>query len=336
MNDSLTLHGGALDAMKQLFPCAPEPWLDLSTGVNPWPYDGGVSSLQSATLLPTAAAHTACRDAMAAAVGAPADSLLLAPGSELLIRLLPSVLSLNSVCVLSPSYADHEMAWQRSATNVVTHSDPLRLVNQVDGLVICNPNNPDGRTWTRQQLTRAREALAAKGGYLIVDEAYADLQPELSMAASGGESGLIIFRSFGKFYGLPGLRLGALIAPPSIVAGMSELLGVWPVTGPTLECATAAFRDAEWQRMTREHLRVMRCAMDTKLRDAGIIVKGGTDLYRYVDVTDAKTLWNALAERGIYTRRFSWSNTTLRIGLTSSEADLQRLCDALSSVAAST
>lgn len=324
------LHGGALNFMQTEFPDAPTPWVDLSTGVNPWAYP--IDGLAHAALqrLPTQKAGDACRMAMARAVGAAPESILLAPGSELLIRLLPFVIAPRNVAVLSPTYGDHARAWRAANATVVETHNPLEAIDDADAIVLCNPNNPDGRTFAPEDLTRAAECLAARGGWLILDEAYADLYPTLSMAAHGGRAGLIVLRSFGKFFGLPGLRLGALIAPHMILEKMAAHLGVWPVSGPALEIGAKAYNDASWQANTRATLSRSRERLDRIFTKSGLHEISGVDLFRYVRIDNATAIWRELAQAGIYVRRFCWSEDHLRIGLPHNAEAEQRLAAAFS------
>jgi cobalamin biosynthesis protein CobC len=329
MKDDL-LHGGALDRMQAAYPYAPTPWIDLSTGINPWPYPVGALPPSAWEHLPTAAAMQACRAAMARAIGAPEASLLLAPGSELLIRLLPTVIAPRTVALASPTYGDHARAWRASGADVTETADPLAEAGKVDALVLCNPNNPTGTVLERSQLGQALTRQVARNGWLIVDEAYADLVPALSLAPLAGAGNLIILRSFGKFYGLAGLRLGALLGPPALLEAMSQRLGVWPVSGPALAIGTQAYSDGLWQAETRDRLAATRRRLDKILLDTGLWLIGGTDLFRLVKTEKAPQLWHRLAEAGIYVRRFDYAPDLLRIGLPADAAAEHRLAAALS------
>ncbi|MEM8920490.1 MAG: threonine-phosphate decarboxylase CobD [Pseudomonadota bacterium] len=323
------IHGGALDAMKAAFPEAPQPWIDLSTGVNPWPYPDRRLSERALTCLPIVTDQDACKNAMASAIGAPADALLLAPGSELLIRLLPDIIHPRRVAILSPTYGDHANAWKRDGIDVVETPDPLSFADKADAVVITHPNNPDGRLFDLDALETAREKLAARGGWLIVDEAYADLSPEISFAPRGGAEGLVVFRSFGKFFGLPGLRLSGLIAPPAVRERMARRLGVWPASGAALEIGARAYADLDWQSQTRKELSEAADRLHDTLDRAGFKIVGGTALYRYVQSKDAHQVWARLAEQGVYVRRFDGSNSHLRFGLPPTPAAEARLAKAL-------
>ena len=329
MTDDL-LHGGALDRMQAAYPNAPTPWVDLSTGINPWPYPVGALPPEAWQHLPTAAAMQACRAAMARAIGAPEASLLLAPGSELLIRLLPTVIAPRTVAVASPTYGDHARAWRASGAEVIETTDPLAEAGKVDALVLCNPNNPTGMVLERSQMGQALTRQAARNGWLIVDEAYADLCPALSLAPLAGAGNLIILRSFGKFYGLAGLRLGALLGPPALLESLSRRLGVWPVSGPALAIGAQAYADLAWQDATRDQLAAARRRLDKILLDSGLWIVGGTDLFRLARTDNARQLWHQLAEAGLYVRRFDYAPDLLRIGLPANTEAEHRLAAALS------
>lgn len=326
-------HGGALDQMKAQFPDAPLPWIDLSTGINPWAYRSAQLDTAIYDQLPTQSAYQDCREAMAAAINAPSDNLCLSPGSEAIIRALPQHLDCPRVAVLDPTYNDHAEVWKQAGSEDIQISDPLALAGQVDAIVVCNPNNPDGRCFDPNDLLAARSALARRGGWLIVDEAYCDLEPAQSLAPHGGLEGLIVLRSFGKFYGLPGLRLGAAVGPDKLCTDLTREFGAWPISTAALRIGAEAYRDQAWQTRTRTALARARALLDEVLRDQQIEIVGGTDLFRFVRVANASRAWRTLARAGIYVRRFDALPDHLRIGLPDSETARARLSDALTLLA---
>ena len=329
MNEDLQ-HGGALDRVAVRFPAAPLPWIDLSTGINPWSWPVDRVDPESLHRLPTHADMHRCRSAMAQAFAAPASALTLVPGTEVAIRLLPQILAARRVAVLSPSYGDHAETWSAAGAELVPTADPLDHADDADIVVLCSPNNPDGRCFDADGLSDARERLARRGGWLIVDEAYAELDPARSLASLAGSPGLVILRSTGKFFGLPGLRLGALLGPPALAAALERLLGVWRISGPALAIGARVYADVDWQQTMRGRLAAARARLDTLLKAGGGRVAGGTDLFRYVEVNDAHATWHKLCEHGIYTRRFDWTHTHLRVGLPGTPEAEARLTDALS------
>ena len=328
MNPDL-VHGGALDAMRAAFPDAPEPWIDLSTGINPWPYPDTAVSAAALAHLPMQSDQETCIAAMSAAIGAPREALMLSPGSELLIRLLPDVIHPRRVAILSPTYGDYAAVWRRAGADIIETDAPLSLSSRVDAVILTQPNNPDGRLFDLAALERSRRDLAARGGWLIVDEAYADLVPEQSLASHGGREGLIILRSFGKFFGLAGVRLGGILAPESVREDLAERLGVWPVSGTALEIGARAYADTTWRAQIRTRLSVAAARLNTILKAGNLNPVGGTSLFQLVETARAHTVFDRLACAGIYVRRFEWSKTHLRIGLPATREAEARLQAAL-------
>jgi cobalamin biosynthetic protein CobC len=163
----------------------------------------------------------------------------------------------------------------------------------------------------------------------VVDESFADIEPACSVVRECGELPILVLRSFGKFYGLAGLRLGFAIAAPSIAEKVSRALGLWPVSGPALAVGTAALADEEWATAMRDRLLCEARSLDERLAGAGLTVVGGTSLFRLVEHARAGRLHEALASRRIWTRRFLWSSTLLRIGLPPDEAASARLASTL-------
>ena len=323
-------HGGALDRVASRFPAAPSPWVDLSTGSNPWPWPVERVEIDGLHRLPTQDDMSRCRDAMAAAFDAPADTMTLVPGTEIAIRLLPKVLSASRVAVLSPTYGDHAETWAAAGVVLLQSANPLDDADDADVVVVCNPNNPDGRRFDPAVLMATRARLAQRNGWLIIDEAYADLDPAWSLSPMAGSPGLIVLRSTGKFFGLPGLRLGAVLGPSQITAALSQLLGVWQISGPALAIGALAYADTDWHDAMRRQLAESRARSDASLMARGVRVTGGTDLYRYLEFDDAHAVWHQLCAHGIYTRRFEWTRHHLRMGLPSTPAAEARLVEALS------
>jgi len=318
-------HGGDLAAARRTFGSPPCEWLDLSTGVNPWPYPYGSIGPETLTRLPQddamevllAAAREAYR------IG-PASGLAAAPGSQALFQLLPTMRNRCRVAVVAPTYEEHAVAWRRLG-HVVDEVGSLRECPDADVVVVVNPNNPDGRTTDREALAQAAEELARRGGWLVVDETFADVAPDVSLASAPGLPNTLIVRSFGKFFGLPGLRLGFVAGPPTLVDGIARRLGPWAVSGPALEIGRRALADTDWIVRTRTGLAEMRLQLDSVLSGACLTVVGGTDLFRLVETAGARDLSHCLGRAGILVRSFDRQPSWLRIGLPPSADALRRL-----------
>jgi cobalamin biosynthetic protein CobC len=328
MSDDL-LHGGGLAGVAARFPDAPGPWVDLSTGINPWPYPHTQLAASDLRDLPGEPLYQGARDAMVAAFGCRVETIALTPGSQAGLQLLPLIHRAPRVGVVSPTYSEHANAWGRAGSEVVPLNDPPSSAAGWDAVIVVNPNNPDGRVHARADLLALAGDLAARGGLLVVDEAFADADPVMSLAAHAGTPGLAILRSFGKFYGLAGLRLGAVLAAPRLARASTTRAGPWAVSGPALAIGARAYADRDWAAATRARLASAAADLDRALTRGGLVPAGGTTLFRWAKARDAHRVWERLARHGVYARRFAWSDDYLRFGLPASPAQQDRLVGAL-------
>ena len=322
-------HGGQLQAATAAFGVPAEGWLDLSTGINPISYPLPSLAPELWARLPDSALFQAARRAALAYYGAPATAgIVEGPGSQALIQCLPRLVRPARVAVVGLTYAEHERCW-RAAGHRVVEVAGIEEVTGASVVVLANPNNPDGRTFAPPQLAALAARLGAGGGLLVVDEAFADVMPESSLAALAGRPGLCLLRSFGKFFGLAGLRLGYALAEPGLAGALEAHLGPWRVSGPALEIGRQAMEDGAWAETTRAKLTTAAARLDRMLAGAGLTIIGGTALFRLADCADAEALHGALARLGILTRRFPRRPRWLRFGLPGDEAAWQRLKKAL-------
>lgn len=326
-------HGGDLAAATARFGAPAEGWLDLSTGINPRPYPVPALPESAWTHLPQRDREEAL---LAAARGqyriAPAAGIVAGPGTQAIIQWLPRLVPPTTVLVHGPTYGEHAAAWQDAGHTLVQGGDAAVAVE-----VFVNPNNPDGRVWPRETLLAAAGRCAAAGGYVVVDEAFADLHPDggpdagpdLGMGPSTDTEGLIVLRSFGKFFGLPGLRLGFAFGDRPLTQRLGRAMGPWAVSGPALAVATAALGDAAWIDDTRARLHASRQRLDALLGQWDLEILGGTDLFRLVRHADAAALHAHLGANGIFTRIFDYEASWLRFGLPGDERAFARLSQAL-------
>lgn len=323
-------HGGDLAAARQMFPNAPEPFIDLSTGINPHAYP--VPELSSALFerLPDRAALRRLAAVAAQVYGAPsADHVLPAPGTQILLPNVAMLTPPGRAAILRTTYAEHGRAAVLAGHGVSEVADPGQL-EQSELAVVVNPNNPDGRIVERAALLAIAAALRRRGGLLVVDESFADVAPRgASLAGDVGRGNIVVLRSFGKFFGLAGLRLGFAIAAPSLLDRLDAVLGPWAVAGPALFVGEKALTDQAWKDQTLARLGEAAACLDKLLTGAGLEVAGGTSLYRLTRSPDAEKLCTHLGGAGILVRRFSEEPTWLRWGLPRSENDWRRLADAL-------
>lgn len=323
-------HGGDLERAEAIHGRPADGWLDLSTGINPWPYPLPAIPDEAWTRLPGAAALGALHAAAREAYGVdPAAGIVAAPGTQALIQLVPRLVVAGEVRVLGPTYGEHAPAWALAGHAVAEVAEVSALPDGLAGVVVCNPNNPDGRVVGREDLLDLAGRLAGMGGLLLVDEAFADVTPEASVADAAATPGLVVLRSFGKFFGLAGLRLGFALAAPETAERLATLLGPWAVAGPALAVGRQALADAAWIAGMRRRLAGETAALRQVLADGGLELQGGTDLFQLVRCPDAEALQQRLAAHGIWIRVFPGRPGLARFGLPGGDAARARLARAL-------
>ncbi len=314
-----------------MFPDAPEPWVDLSTGINPHPYPLFDLPATSLTRLPEASRHRELEDIAASAYGAPARAnLVAAPGTQLLLPLVYSLRAPGRAKILGPTYAEH----CRSAALCGHDAEEVATVNALedaDIAIVVSPNNPDGKVISRERLLALAAVLRRKGGLLVVDEAFMDVGPrEESLCGDVAEGEIVVLRSFGKFFGLAGVRLGFAVAASDITKRLGDRLGPWSVAGPALEYGIRALGDTGWADDMRGRLKADAARLDDMLGSCGIEVGGGTALFRHFDIRHGQSLFEMLGRRGVLLRNFAGRPDVLRCGLPGSDEQWRRLQAGLS------
>lgn len=333
----LRIHGGRIDTAALLYPSAPQPWIDLSTGINPIAWPVPRIPLVRYQRLPVAREMAQMTAAAADVYGLPAYAAIVpVPGSEIAIRLLPRMIGYGRVGILTPTYGSHAAAWREAGAEVhelVALPDPN--IHDLQTLIVVNPNNPDGRAIARADLAAFAQAWTATGRRLIVDEAFADVRTDVSVLALPElPPGVVVLRSLGKFFGLAGLRVGFVVVREADASAWRQLLGDWPVSGPACEIATLALRDAAWIAVTRARLAADRRRLDGIIGRAGLKLLGGTDLFGLFEGPDGIDLLDHFACAGILVRGFAAAPRRYRFGLPADEAAWQRLEVACGTLAA--
>jgi cobalamin biosynthetic protein CobC len=329
-------HGGRLGVARSLFPHVAAPWIDLSTGINPSAYPAPRASLRERNRLPEATELARLEALAAEAFGVDDPARVVATaGSECALRLLPQIVNLRTAMIVGPTYASHADAWSQAGalTQTITRDEMHAHADRAVCLTIVNPNNPDGHVVPRSQLAGLHDSLERTGGMLIVDEAFADVAPQVSVAPEAGTAAaprLIVLRSFGKFFGLAGLRLGFVVAAQPIAAALRGLVGEWPVSSDALVAGLAAYADTPWAERERKLLQASAHRLDRLLARSGFQLAGGTSLFRLVRAVDARERFAQLLAAGILARPFDFDVSLLRFGLPRGRDQWRRLSVALS------
>lgn len=296
-------HGGGLDAAIARFGGSRIGWIDLSTGINPHPYPVADLPADAWTALPDKGAHTRLTEAARQLWQVPESmGLIAASGASALIAQIPRLMPAGDVCIPGPTYNEHAAAFTAQGWQLTGSAD-------ASAQVVVHPNNPDGRIWTPETLPCPGAALT------VIDESFCDITPLQSLIALSGTPGTLVLKSFGKFWGLAGLRLGFVAGDPALIDRLNDTLGPWAVSGPALHLGAAALSDTAWARDTRARLAEDTARLDALMQIAGARLQGGTTLFRLYEVADAAQWQTRLARHKIWSRTFPYNPRWLRLGL---------------------
>ena len=317
-------HGGNLDAAIAEFGGHRSEWIDLSTGINPCPYPLPELPDTTWTALPTRAEIASLIETAQGAYATKAACLPTA-GAQAGIQMIPRLLPTGTAKIISPTYNEHAASLKASGWQVGSVAK-LDELSGADLAVVVNPNNPDGSVSLASDLLE----ISKKVGHLVVDESFADPHPEISLASDIEPSGnLVVLRSFGKFFGLAGVRLGFVLGPDTLISDLRDLSGPWPVSGAAIHIGNTALSDQDWQSSAINQLANDASRLDNLALKAGWAIEGGTTLFRLYETSDAQEAQCQLAEHKIWSRIFPYSDNWIRLGLTHGEENWQRLEKAL-------
>lgn len=330
-------HGGRLLSAARAYGIAPEAWLDLSTGISPfgWP----VPPIPATAWSRLPQDDDGLLDIARAYYGA--AHLLAVAGSQAAIQALPGLRRPSRVGVIAPGYKEHAHAWRRAghAVESLPASALLDEVERFDVVVLIHPNNPGGDRFTRTQLLDAHASLAARGGWLLVDEAFMDATPAQSLCGEAHREGLIVLRSVGKFFGLAGARAGFVAAQPQLLETLHEQLGPWTLNGPARHVLMQALADRAWHAKARDWLKSSSASLASVLSRHGLNPGAGCAFFQCWQDARAEAVHVALARQGILTRLFEGEGeksaarpACLRFGLPADASALQRLERALAAL----
>ena len=292
-------HGGGIDAAAQQFGGIRGDWVDLSTGINPVAYSIGEIDTNAWATLPDKVAQSALIDAARAFWQVPDNAAILATaGASAPIAMIPRLRAAAQVHIAAPTYNEHAAAFVACGWSLST--------SDAEAQVVVHPNNPDGRMFTPADLHTPLR---------IIDESFCDVTPDATLVAQTSRPDTLVLKSFGKFWGLAGLRLGFVIGPPALIDDLRQMLGPWPVAGPALSIGTRALNDPEWAKQTRHRLASDAARLDALMTTANAKLHGGTSLFRLYEVDNAADWQTRLALHHIWSRTFPYNPRWLRLGL---------------------
>ncbi|MEM1110495.1 MAG: threonine-phosphate decarboxylase [Pseudomonadota bacterium] len=312
------LHGGDLVSASDRYGIPIEDWTDLSTGINPVPYPVGPIPPSVMTQLPYQ--RREFEGAVCSYYGR--HNWLAVSGSQAAIQALPSWLPELPALVPDVGYQEHAYQWLNAGLHIerypamAGHAAALTALDKAINarsachLVLIQPNNPSGLLLSIDHVLDCASRLT-DGGCVVADEAFIDTSPGQSLLRAGGDHwphNLIVLRSFGKFFGLAGLRLGFIFAAPERLAAIRRLQGPWAVNGPAQWVAQQALKDVAWQTQARLGLEQNSAMMQRQLeplfvRLGATLVARTSFFHSYLmSAQNGHALADQLAEQGILVR----------------------------------
>ena len=327
-NITKPLHGGEVAVAAKEFGLPEDQWIDLSTGINRTSYPNTHLSAAVFQALPniTDMEHLLTKAKMFYEIKNSSE-IIAGPGTQSILQNLPLLFPKREISILSPTYSEHQYTWEQAGNKVL----PVSTLNAVPHdivAVVVNPNNPNGKKYQVEDLLNLSENLEL----LVIDEAFCDCSPNLSVIPHLSKHKILVLRSLGKFFGLAGLRLGFAVGMPKITQQILSRLGPWAVSGPAIEIGTRALSDTSWVSGMRRMLKSQSLRLNNILEKQNISILGGTTLFTLIKTRHASEIFSALATEGILVRQFENYKTWLRIGLPGAENEWQKLEYTLNSI----
>ena len=308
-------HGGGLDAAIAKYGGTRAEWIDLSTGINPNSYPIPNVPAHFWQDLPDETAQQTLLSAARVFWNVPDDADIVAcAGLSQMIAALPLLHPTAAVQINKPTYNEHEAAFRANGWDIDEASN-IR--------VVVHPNNPDGRQASLSSTDLAQSPLT------IIDESFCDTQPDMTYIGKATTPNVVVLKGLGKFWGLAGLRLGFAISHKDTTDRLRDFIGPWAVSGPAQFIGAQSLSDTNWSDATRARLQSDSKRLDDIAHRAGFELVGGTDLFRLYETPSASHVQDQLAQNFIWSRRFPYSKTWLRLGLAGPESHWQRLAAAL-------
>ncbi|GHF77835.1 threonine-phosphate decarboxylase CobD [Thalassotalea marina] len=317
------VHGGQLTKVASQYDFPLSEWLDLSTGIAPFSYPIPEIPLSIWQNLPS--------DQQALINAAKhyyqSDYCLVSNGSQPVIELLPALwlekntLPASQITVYLPQvgYKEHQKAWQLAGFELSFYQDALpQHIKANSVVVVINPNNPSGKLYELNALIELQQRCQLQGALLVVDEAFIDvIAPSQSIIANLAENTLVL-RSFGKFFGLAGIRIGFVCCQQAWYQQIKAQCGPWQVNGPALFIAEKALLDTQWQQQQRAKLVQQQQQLSELLSSCGFEQQVGCSLFITCYCDHAAERYQTLCQHGIYVR-LTDEQDALRFGIPNTE-----------------
>jgi threonine-phosphate decarboxylase len=281
-------HGGDLLTAEEMFGRPKAQFVDFSSNMNPFgPPPLAERAFRKAWedigKYPDPAVRELTRK-LSVRYGIPEESILVGNGAAELIDLSIRALAPQTVGIARPSFTEYEEAVRKAGGRtvdialserhgfVLQADEAARACERAEAMFLGHPNNPTGRLLSPEIL----RLLADSGRQILLDEAFIDFCPHEDRCSmireAAGSDRLFVIRSMTKFYAIPGVRLGFVVAHPDRIRRMRELKVPWSVNGLAQEIGIAVLDDAAYAARTRAWLADERNWLAARLADLGLQV----------------------------------------------------------------
>lgn len=313
-------HGGNIDKAISIYGGKVNDWIDLSTGINPDCYPIPKFSNTDWRNLPTLTEIEKLESLIKSEFNT-FSSVMLTPGSQIAISLLPTLLKKQIVGIIEPTYSDYFESFENAGFKVCSCSNIQELLKSKIAIIV-NPNNPDGKNYDIKDLL----LLSEKVNLLIVDESFIEASNTSSIISyiKQKTNNIIVIKSFGKLYGLAGLRLGFVFSGEGFISKFKKIFSFWPVSKVSIKIASRAIKDKKWMINTQIKLKKKTIILDEIMKSINFKLIGGTNLFRLYSTPNSISSHRFLAKKFIWSRIFSYSRKWLRLGIPSDE-DLKKV-----------
>ena len=319
-------HGGNIDFASARYGFASGDMLDLSTGISPFVYPLPPINVDALQPLPTATAHDACITASRHAYGVPEQLAITAgAGTQAFLQIIPRLVKTGTVWIRQPTYNEHVHCWADAGHHIV---DGDIMPDEADHAVVVFPNNPTGDRYA--DLVSLASDIERKGGLLVIDGAFLDNAEGANLLVDLSVFSCVIhLRSFGKFFGLAGVRLGFAIASQIHSDSMAGILGPWAINNVALIAGSTALRDDAWIANQKGTLERQSAELAKMLTNANLEIIGGTLLFQTIRDADAVSLHKHLAKAGIWARVYREWPDLMRFGLPRDRNEMDQLYNSI-------
>lgn len=267
-------HGSDLEKIEQVYGIKKESITSFSANVNPL----GISPALRQTLsekIDTITSYpdreyVSLRKRIADYAGTDFDNIIVGNGSTELISLFIQTEHPKKAVVIGPSYSEYEREIALGGGTTLYY--PLReedgfflntpdfishLKDDLDLLVLCNPNNPTSTCITNKSMRLILDACLQHGIYVMVDETYVEFADNMeqitSVPLTNYYNNLVILRGTSKFFAAPGLRLGyAVTGNRDLIKTINTRKNPWTINSLAAAAGEIMFQDEGYIRETKQ------------------------------------------------------------------------------------